>query len=410
MNFTWFYSKKVAFSTYNKQNLSHFIIRIGQMAVAIGIIISLITVSVGLGTKKEIKAKLANFNGHITVKSFDATDNYNSTSFNKNEINQNKILQTENVNSIQYFASKSGIIRTKTDFEGVIFKGLSDDFDKKRLQSYITEGKLPIINKDSLNFEVLLSNKIANALHLKVGESFLMYFLNDQSQKPTYRKFKISGLYTTNIIDLDNSYIVGDIQQIQRLNKWNENQVSGAEIYLNDIEKLDESFGNISKYISLKLNAETAIKTFSNITDWLNLFDNNIYVILALMMIVVAINMVMIFLILIIEKTQTIGLLKVLGTSNTDLIKIFIFQSLFIMIPGIILGNIIGLGFLFIQKYFNLIPLKPENYYLDSVPVYLDFGFVFIISGVSILISVIVLLLPSFIIAKISPIKAIRFD
>ncbi len=410
MNFSWFYAKTVTFAKKHQRNLSQFITRIGQIAVAIGIIVSLVTIGVGIGAKKAIKQKLADFNGHITLKSFDSNNSYNSVGFAQNEIKSQKILATHNVASIQYYAIKSGIIRTKTDFEGVVYKGLSANYDKKRFQEFIIEGKAPEVNNDSLSFEVAMSKKTAQALHLKVNDSFLIYFLDENNQKPIYRRFTISGLYQTDISDIDQTFLVGDIKQLQRINNWNVTTIGGAEIFLNDIEKLEDTFPLIEDEISLKLNAEKATTTYANITDWIQLFDNNIYVVLSIMMMVVALNMIMIFLILIIENTQSIGLLKVLGSSNFSIIKIYILRAVFVMFPGLLLGNIIAILFLALQKIYKIIPLNPENYFISSVPVYFDIPLIVAVNLGTIIISVIVMLLPSYIIAKISPVKAIKYE
>ncbi len=410
MNFSWFYAKKVTFAKKHQKNLSQFITRIGQLAVAIGIIVSLVTVCVGIGAKKAIKQKLADFNGHITLKSFDSNNSYNSVGLSQDEIKTKKILSTNNVASIQYYAIKSGIIRTKTDFEGVVYKGLSANYDKSRFQEFIIEGNAPEINNDSLSFQVAMSKKTAQALHLRVNDNFLIYFLDEDSQKPIYRRFTISGLYQTDISDIDQAFLIGDIKQLQRINNWSTTTIGGAEIFLKDIEKLDDTFTLIEKEVSLKLNAEKDTTTYANITDWIQLFDNNIYVILSMMMMVVALNMIMIFLILIIENTQSIGMLKVLGSSNRSIIKIYILRAVFIMFPGLIVGNAIALLFLVIQKSYKLIPLNPENYFISSVPVYFDIPLILTINLGTIIISILVMLLPSYSIAKISPVKAIKYE
>jgi len=409
LNFTWWFAKKIALGKSNKNNLSTTIIRIGQIAVSVGIMVALVTLSTGIGARKGIKQKLADFNGHITVKPYNSNLSFNSDSVALDQAFYPKFKAVPEITHVQAIATKSCIIRTPDNFSGVVLKGVGTDYDVERFQPYILKGSFPKILKQKLSDEVIVPQKIANELHLDIDSSFVAYFIQD-SGKPIYRRFKISGIFSTDIKDFDDIYVIGDIKQIQRLNKWNEETVGGFELFTNDIEKLDEITNKVNDNIGFQLYAQSATASFSQINDWIAIFDTNIFVVLFIMMIVVVINMIMVLLILILERTHSIGLLKTLGATNWKIRMIFINYAIFIMIPGLIVGNSAGLGLLLIQKYFKIIKLPAENYYLSTAPVYLDFVQILILNACAILISALVLLLPSYLIAKITPNQAMKIN
>ena len=310
---------------------------------------------------------------------------------------------------VQAIAVKGGIIRTAENFSGVFMKGIGTDFDTVRFHNYMTKGKFPLIEKNKLSNEVVIPEKIANELHLDVDSSFVIYFTQDTG-KPIYRRFHVSGLFSTDIKDFDDIYIIGDIKHVQRLNKWDSLTVGGFELFTEDIEKLDEVAFKVNENINFQLYAQSASSSFTQINDWIAIFDTNIFVVLFIMMIVVVINMVMVLLILILERTHSIGLLKIMGAANWRIRKIFIYYAVFIMIPGLVVGNILGLSLLLIQKYFKIIKLPAENYYLSYAPVYLDIGYIVILNVCAILISAVVLILPSYLISKITPNQAMKIN
>jgi lipoprotein-releasing system permease protein len=409
LSFTWFISKKIAFSKSNKNNLSQIIIRIGQAAIAIGIMVSVITLAIGLGSKKAIKQKMADFNGHITIRSYDSNNSFNSSKLNKKNVQINTIEKNPKVSNVQEYATKSGVIRTETSFAGVILKGVSGDFDAKRFEEFMVKGTIPHYSRKEVSNDVILSQKIAKEMQLDVDSSFVMFFVRE-NQTPVYRRFTLKGIFRTDIKQIDDVYLIGDIQHIQKLNHWSIDDIGGYDIFIKDIEHLDSVFPDVEESSGFNNYAEKATTTFSQINDWIQIFDTNIFIILSIMMIVVVINIIMVLLILIIERTNSIGMLKTLGASNKQIRKIFINYTLFIMIPGLVVGNIIAIVLLYVQKYFEVIKLNPENYYVSTVPVYISFSHLLFISATSIIISGLVLLLPSYLISKISPIKAINFQ
>lgn len=407
MNFSWWFAKKIGFGKSEKKNLSTTIIRIGQIAVAIGILVALITVSTGIGARKGIKQKLADFNGHITIRPYNSNQSLNSDSLSIHQNFYPKFKNIPEITHIQAIATKSGIIRTPDNFSGIVLKGVGADFDTLRFHPYLLKGRFPKNSKDSISNEVVIPQKIANEMHFDVDSSFITYFISD-SGKPIYRRFKVSGIFRTDIKDFDDIYIIGDIKQVQRLNQWDENTIGGFELFAKDIEKLDEVAQKVNDNIDFSLYAQSATNAFSQINDWIEVFDTNIFVVLFIMMIVVAINMIMVLLILILERTHSIGLLKTMGATNWRIRTIFIYYALFIMIPGLVTGNLIGLGLLLIQKFFRIVKLPPDNYYLSYAPVYLDVFQILMLNLAAILISTIVLIIPSWLISKITPNQAMK--
>lgn len=390
--------------------MSRTIIRIGQFAVAIGIIVALVTLSTGIGARKEIKQKLADFNGHITVRPYNS-----NLSFNSDTINLPKDyypnFPLEQISHIQAIATKSGIIRTEESFDGVLLKGVDENFDKRRFQKFLRKGNIPQFVKNKLSDEVIVSQKIANNFYLDIDSTFVMVFVNEQqaNAKPVYRKFVVKGIYATDIAEFDDLYVLGDIKQVQRINQWDSTQVGGFELFVKNIEAdLNPIKEEVNGIIGYDLVAETAMELFADIEEWINVFDLNIFIILFIMLIVVIINMVMVLLILILERTHSIGILKTLGADNWQVQKIFINYAIFIMLPGMLIGNIIAIGLLLMQKYFGIIQLPPENYFIEKAPVYLSWDMILLVNLGSILISAIVLLLPSLLIQRITPTRAMK--
>ncbi|GGF02962.1 permease [Chishuiella changwenlii] len=368
----------------------------------------MVTLSTGVGARKAIKEKLADFNGHITVRNYNSNTSINSDSLSLNQKFYPKFKEIPEIVHVQAIANKSGVIRTKENFSGVVFKGVGTDYDSVRFEKFLVKGHFPSVNKDSIVDEVLLSQKIANEMKLDVDSSFVMYFIQDDS-KPIYRRFNISGIFKTDIKNFDDQIMLGDIKHVQRLNKWDDKTVGSFELFVNDVEKIDPINEKVQTLIPYNLYAESATASFAQINDWIKVFDKNIVIILFIMLFVVIINMVMVLLILILERTHSIGILKAFGATNWRIRKLFINYALFIMLPGLIVGNVIGLGILFIQKYFEIIKLPAENYYLSTAPVYFDVTSIILLNVGALLVCAIVLLLPSYMISKITPAKAINF-
>ena len=409
LKFPLYFSKKIAFSKDNKNNLSKVIVYIGRLSVALGIIVSLITISTGLGSKKAIEDRISNFSGDISVKSTRSNSSYNTSILDTNGLDKKAIKSVPGVAGLQSYAAVSGILRTENNFAGVILKGVGKDFDKSRFEPFMIQGSIPDYKEDGYNNEIILSEKIASDLALKTSDSIVAIF-SKEDQKPIYRKFLIKGIYKTDIKLVDDLYIIGDINHVRKILNMNEKEVGGLDVFLEDTDQIADVFPKIEKYIGYKNYAEKVTEKYPQILDWVNIFNQNISLIITIMLLVVVINIVMVLLILIIERTNSIGLLKTFGATNGQIRSIFINYTLMIMIPGLLAGNIIGIGLLLIQKYTGIIKLDPENYFISTVPV--DLNPIYIISvyvGIFI-VSGIAMILPSYLISRISPLKAIKYS
>ena len=411
MNLEYFIAKRLITARDHKSSISAPIIKIAIAAIAIGMIMMIVSIATGIGLQQKIRQKVAAFNGHISITNYD--ENQSQLSITPISTHQDFYPIFKNVsgiNHIQAVASKAGIIRTETAFEGIIFKGVGKDYQWENLKEYLVAGKLPNLN-NQLNEEVLISEFLSNRLNLKVGDRFNTFFMKeDTNQKPNLRVFKITGIFNSGFQEFDASYIIGDIRHLQRINKWSPDQVGAFEVFVDDFNTFKEKGQEVYEQTGSSLDTQTIVEKYYYIFEWLKLFDFNIIVILIIMIAVATINMVVALLVLILERTKMIGILKALGASNWAVRKIFLYNAFYLIAKGLFWGNLIGIGLLLIQRKFGIIKLDPENYYVNQAPVYIDFGYILILNFGTILICLLILLIPSYIITKISPIKAIRFD
>lgn len=380
-------------------------------AIAIGMVMMIVSVATGIGLQQKIRQKVSAFNGHIIISNYD--DNLSEVSVEPVSIHQDfypKFKNVTGISHVQAVASKAGIIRTETSFEGIIFKGVGKDYQWDNLKEYLVSGKLPDYS-GKINEQVLISQYLANRLDLKVGERFNTFFMKEEANKlPNRRVFEVAGIYNSGFQEFDSAYIIGDIRHLQRINKWSPDQVGEFEVFIDDFNSIKEKGEEVYAQTNSSLNTRTIVEKYSYIFEWLKLFDFNIIVILVVMVIVATINMVVALLVLILERTQMIGILKALGASNWTVRKVFLYNAFYLIVRGLFWGNLIGIGLILIQQYFGIIQLNPENYYVNEAPVYLNWGYILLLNVGTVLICLLVLLIPSYIITKISPVKAIRFD
>ena len=411
MNLEYFIAKRLITARDHKSSISAPIIKIAIAAIAIGMIMMIVSIATGIGLQQKIRQKVAAFNGHISITNYDENQSQLSvTPISTHQDFYPKFKNVSGINHIQAVATKAGIIRTETAFEGIIFKGVGKDYQWENLKEYLVAGILPNL-KNELNEEVLISEFLANRLNLKVGDRFNTFFMKeDTNQKPNLRVFKITGIFNSGFQEFDASYIIGDIRHLQRINKWSPDQVCAFEVFVDDFNTIKEKGQEVYEQTGSSLDTQTIFEKYYYIFEWLKLFDFNIIVILIIMIAVATINMVVALLVLILERTQMIGILKALGANNWAVRKIFLYNAFYLITKGLFWGNTIGIGLLIIQQKFGIIKLNPENYYVNQAPVYLDFGYILLLNLGTILICLLILLIPSYIITKISPIKAIRFD
>ncbi|AOW16754.1 transmembrane permease [Polaribacter vadi] len=410
MNYELFIAKRIIAGKKYKNSISSPIIKIAITAIALGIIIMLIAVATGLGLQYKIRDKMAGFKGHVQIVNYDNNNSdVSTTPVNKNQDFYPKFDSISGIKNIQVFANKGGILRTETDFEGIIFKGVSTDYDWTFFEEYLLEGKVPDFNQPRTK-EVLLSQTIVNRLNLKLNDTILATFLKTENSKlPSNKKYIISGIYNSGFAQFDKSFMIGDIREVQSLNKWTENQVGGFEVLLDNFDEIDQKGNEIYSKIGVTLNSKTIVETYINVFEWIKLFDNNVWFIIAIMIVIAGINMITALLVLILERVQMIGILKALGSTNTSIRKVFLYNASYLILKGLFWGNVIGLSIIFIQHYFKVITLNPETYYVTTMPVYISFTAIILLNIGTLFLCFLMLIIPSYIITKIEPSKSIKF-
>ena len=411
MNYEYFIAKRVIGSKSYKSSISAPIIKIGIAAIAIGIIVMLIAIATGIGLQQKIRDKAVAFNGHVTIANFDSNESEESqVPISKKQEFYPEFKSIEGISHIQAVANKFGVIRTLTDFEGLFVKGVGQDYNWNYFQEFLIEGRLPQYSNDYSN-EVLISQYLANRLDFKVGDDFQMYFMkHDVNKPPSILKYNIVGVFNSGFQDLDKTYLIGDINHVQRLNKWEKDQVGNFEVFINDYNQLNDIGLQVYKSTPSILNTQTVAQKYASIFEWISIFDKNIYGIIGIMILVAGINMITALLVLILERTQMIGVLKALGSNNWSIRKLFLYNASYLVLLGLFWGNVIGLGLLFAQKYFKLFPLDPSVYYVTEVPVYINLSYIVTLNIGTFILCLIMLLIPSYVITKISPVKAMRFE
>ena len=411
MNYEFFIAKRIIGSKAYKSSISAPIIKIGIAAIAIGIVVMMIAIATGIGLQQKIRDKVVAFNGHVAITKYDNNNSQESVfPISKNQDFYPDFKSVEGISHLQGVASKFGIIRTETDFEGVYLKGVGADYNWNYFKEFLIEGNLPDFTKKR-NEDVLVSKYLANRLNFKVGDNFQMVFTKDDPEKlPNIITYNVVGIYNSGFQDFDAQYLIGDIRHLQRINRWEKDQVGSFEVFINDYDDLDEKAEEIHKNISSLLDSQAITDKYYSIFDWIKIFDKNIYGIIGVMILVAGINMITALLVLILERTRMIGVLKTLGSSNWSIRKLFLYNASYLILLGLFWGNILGLGMLFAQKYFKLFPLDPTVYYVSEAPVYISLGYVLALNAGTLILCLLMLLVPSYIITKISPIKAIRFD
>ena len=411
MNLEYFIANRVARDKQYKSSVSAPIIKIAIAAIAISMIMMIVAIATGTGLQRKIKEKVAAFNGHIQVYNFDT--NTSNTSLNPVSTAQDfypEFTSVDGIDHIQAIANKGGIIRTEKTFEGIIAKGVGKEYRWEYMNDFLIAGRIPDYTS-KLNEEVLISNYLANRLELNVEDTFFAFFLRDgNSNNPNTRVFKIVGIYDSGFQEFDASYLFVDIRHIQRMNKWDETQVGSFEVFIDDFSKLRQKGNEVYGKTGSTLDARTIADDYANIFEWLSLFDFNIAIILGIMILVGGINMITALLILILERTQMIGILKALGSSNWSIRKIFLYNATYLIGIGLFWGNLIGIGLLLAQKYFGIIKLNPATYYVKEAPVYISWDYILFLNLGTMFLCLFMLLVPSYIITRISPVKAIRFE
>jgi len=411
LNLEYFIAKRLNGAASYKSSASSTIIKIAIIAIALGMVMMLIAIATTFGLQGKIREKVSAFSGDIMVSNFDG--NNSEETVNPVSIKQDfypNFTAVPEVSHVQAISTKAGIIRTETDFEGVMVKGLGADYDWNRIDEYIVEGRKPIFTEDKLNTETLISTYLANRLGFTLGDKLIVYFINTDSGRPTPLRLDIVGLYESAYQEFDKVYLMADIRHIRRINKWDNDAVGAFEIFVEDFDEVQSVKNKVYQNSGSTLRAMSVLERSPTIFEWIKLFDFNMYLIIAVMVIVAAINMIVALLVLILERTQMIGVLKAMGSTNWSIRKLFLYNSFYLIGVGLFWGNFIGLGILFVQKYFGIITLNPETYYVKEAPVFISLWHVLLLNVGVIVLCLLIMIIPSYIITKINPAKSIRFE
>jgi lipoprotein-releasing system permease protein len=414
MNLEYFIARRLFFKGSHREKKSTPSTKIAIIGIAVGLAVMIIAWAIVMGFRREVRDKIIGINSHIQVTSYYSNYTYEMNPVTVPDLLLDSLRSVPGVRHVQRFFTKPGMIKTKSDFQAVVFKGVDKDFDKAFLSKHLVQGVFPNFSKPSN--EVLISEYLSRLLNLKLGDSFLTYFIKGKSV--SMRKFKISGIYNSYFSEFDKHFLIIDSRHIQHLNDWNVNQAAGIEIFAKSMDNLGEvEEGVYGKMVrAANSNSDDAFymrnlfELSPELFSWLNLLDMNVWLILILMICVSGFNIISGLLILILEHTNLIGMLKAMGSTNRSIRKIFIYLSVFLIGKGLFWGNIIGLSFCLIQNSFHLIPLNPATYYVDAVPIQLDLVYILAVNVGTALISLFVVLLPTAMISRIKPISAIRFD
>ncbi|MCF6351190.1 MAG: FtsX-like permease family protein [Flavobacteriaceae bacterium] len=411
MNYELFIAKRIIAIKQDKSSVSSPIIKIAIIAIALGLIVMIITVATGLGLQHKIRDKVSGLNGHILISNFNQNNGLNTTNpITTDQYFYPKFKNIEGIKNVQVFAKKNCIIRTEIDFEAIIFKGVSLDYDWSFIKDNIVEGNVLSLAEKQSN-KILISKITAERLQFKLGDKVVLWFLKEgENNKPIARALFIEGIFNTGFKEFDKNYVFGDIRHIQKINKWTNKQVGGFEILITHFKDLKLISNQIYKEIDPNLNATPINKKFASIFEWIALFDINISLIIIIMIIIAGINMITALLVLILERTQMIGILKALGNTNKSIQKIFLYNASYLILKGLFWGNLIGLSFILIEKHFGIIKLDPENYYVSNVPYYINFYYILALNIGTLLLCLLMLILPTYLVSKINPVKAIKFD
>jgi len=409
----FFIAKRIHFQQ-GRKNVSRPAVRIATIGIALGLAVMIIAIAVVIGFKEQIRNKTIGFGGHIQITNFDNNNTYEMNPIKADNALIKKVSSLDGVSHVQRFATKPGIIKTDKEFQGIVIKGIDKGFDWKFFKSNLIEGKLIDVSGDTPSNQVIISKYLTNLLGLKLGDSFYTYFIQNRVRA---RKFKIVGIYSTNFIEYDKLFLIADMRQVQALNDWTPDSFSGLEVLITDFNRIDEVGDAVYSITANRFNKEGSaystqtIKQLNpQIFSWLDLLDMNVWVILILMLAVAGFNMISGLLILILERTNMIGILKSIGATNWSIRKIFLYHSFFLIGKGMLWGNVIGLSLCAIQYFTGVVPLDPEAYYVATVPITFNWLYIILLNAGTLAASLLMMIGPSYLITKINPAKIIRYE
>ena len=415
MNWKLFIARRIYKKNEGGREVSKPAVRIAMLGIAIGLAIMIVSIAVVIGFKHQVRDKVVGIGSDIVISNFEAQNTYETSPIVANDSLFAQLQTLEGVRHLQRYSTKPGMIMTDTDFEGMVLKGISTEYDLSFIKRHLIEGEIPLFTDTVASQQVLISQTNALKLKLKVGDKIYTYFVDDDHIRA--RRLTIAGIYQTNFTTYDELFLISDLYTVNRLNNWKTDQVSGVEIQVKDYDKLEDVRELVHEKVDVQTDKYGGIYFTQSIEDlhpeifaWLGLLDMNVWVILILMIGVAGFTMISGLLIIILERTNMIGVLKALGANNWSIRNIFLNFSMFLIGRGMLIGNVIGLLLCFLQYQFHIIKLDPSTYYVSYVPIEMNWGIFILLNICTFIVSVLMLIGPSYLIAHIHPAKSIRFE
>ncbi|WP_406823514.1 ABC transporter permease [Pedobacter sp. KACC 23697] len=405
LNFEYFIAGRIAIKS--ERTFSKLIVRIAIAGVMLSLAVMILSIAIIKGFKTEIQDKVRGYLGDIQITRYDLNNSFEHSPFIPDAETEKMLKNNRDIEYYYPFATKPGILSANNEIEGINFKGIDKSYKWDYIKQHIISGTIIDFSDSTAAMqELLISKYTANRLKLKTGDDFIMYFVQNQLRP---RKFKIVGIYDIGVEDIDKGFVLGNLNIIKRLNNWKANEIGGIEIRIKDFKRLKPISDHIYESLPRSLRSYSIEENFPNIFTWLGLLDVNTKVLLILMLIVGVINMITALLIMILEKTNMIGMLKSFGASNWSIMKIFLYNAAYLIGIGLLLGNILGLGLGFLQQSTHIFKLNQASYFLAYAPIEFHFIDVLLLNIVTVVVCLTVLVIPSLLISKVSPLKAIRF-
>jgi len=410
LNFEKFVAKRLHTESNLQHSISKPILKMAVAAVSLSITVMILAIATGKGLQEKISAKVTGFTSDIQVTVLDLNQSLELSPISPDSTLIMSLYEIEGVEHVQTQISKNALIKTDTEFEGIVVKGVDDNFDWNFINAHLTQGQLPKYNSYEKSNEILISKKLSQTLGLKINDQALFYFQGKQNNQPLIRKFTIKGIYETGIEIFDDLYIFADLKHLQKINRWSENQFSSIEIKVNKDYNIDSIQSLVEIVTPFDAKVSSSKSLYPQIFDWIKLFDLNIVIILIIMTVVASINMISSLLIIILERTKMIGLLKALGAASISIKKIFLYHAFYLLQKGLIIGNGIGLSLIALQYFLAPIELDPTHYYVKELPVVLSIENWLSINLISFFICMVLLIIPALIIQKVEPLRALRYE
>lgn len=393
-----------------KSTVSSPIIKISVSSIVIGIVMMIISISSSVGLQNTIQTKVSSFFGHISISNFENNSSLSSLKPIKIDLKKEVLIKNPKISNIQYVAYKSGLIINKKSFEGVIFKGISSNFDWSVFSNYIIDGNVVNTTNEITN-DVIISEYLSKKLSLEVNQKFKTTFFKSNSiVAPNERIFKVVGIYKSGFNEFDEVYFIGDIRHIQKMNKWQRHEIGSIEVIIDNFDEIDNVTQELYDETSSALNVLSIKERFPEIFNWIALFDINVLLIIIIMILVGGINMITALLVTVLEKASLIGVLKTLGSSNNSIRSIFLINGTYLISLGMVIGNLISIVIIFLQNKIGFINLDPETYYVSELPFDFNFSSILFLNIGVLVLCFLMLILPSLVITKISPSESVKIN